>query len=505
MSERSVLAAFGATVLAMTLLAGWARSPGLAWLAAAGLALAAAAVLLAMTWRRRATPVPSPLILAVVFVAAGVGAGLAYSWQFQRMERDWPAVLADRQAELGSGLEARMSALVERGASSAGSAAGLAVSERGAPLFRALAGLRDQAAVDAIAIYTSTGDLVAWAGEHRGPLPDSVWLREGAAYFEERPLFSYLYFSRPVPGRGEHAVVAVLVETGIIGEGREGASAAIVAAQTGTRAGFRRGGGPDAVWSLVEGADTVVHARLESVTQGELRRGVERQARRVVLLAVLGALLAAGFAWVRRVAGRTRGRGPARLMPLLPLVLTLMLVGLAPLRDVVGADRLFSPLLFTLPMPGDISLGRMLVVLLPVVLLAAGIRRRPGPRRSLPLWLAAGALAVAVAYPAVVKVLLDGATPALLHDPAPLWLALQLAGVTALATFTVLLFPQLHVQEAGGPWSRPLVRRGLLAVALVSSAVLGLAVAGAAGPDAAVPTATAALWAIPYVVAGLAL
>jgi signal transduction histidine kinase len=504
-SERSVLVAFGATILAMTLLAGWAREPGLAWLVATAMTLAAAAALLSVARRRSRVSAPPALIMAVIFLAVGLAAGLAFSWQFHRMERYWADVVATRQAVLGSGLQARMAGLVERGASSADSAAGLAASVRGVPLFRGLAGLRDRTGVDAVAVYTTTGDLVAWAGEHRGPLPDSVWLRGGAAYFEERPLFSYLYFSRPVPGRGEHAVVAVLVETGIIGEGRDGASAAVVAAQTGTRAGFRRGGGADAVWALAEGADTVVHARLEPVTQGEWRRSVERQARRAVMLAVLGALLAAGFAWVRWVAGRARGRGPAAALPALPLVLALVLAGLAPLRDVVGADRLFSPLLFTLPMPGDVSLGRVLVLLLPVVLLAAGIRRRPGPRHRLPFRLAAGAFAMAVAYPAVVKILLDGATPALLHDPAPLWLGLQLAGVVALATATVLLLPQPTAEGAGGRWSRPLVRRVLLAVALVTSAGLGFAVAGSAGPDTAVPAAVAALWAVPYVLAGLAL
>jgi hypothetical protein len=144
-------------------------------------------------------------------------------------------------------------AVVAHGRAAATAAAQQAARPRG-DLFRQLGLLREQSGVDALAVYTDAGDLVAWAGEHRGPLPDSVWLRgDGMPYFEERPLFSYLYFSVPVAGRAEHAVAAVLVETGIIGEGRDGATADIVAARTRTRATFRRGAGPDAVWALAEG------------------------------------------------------------------------------------------------------------------------------------------------------------------------------------------------------------------------------------------------------------
>jgi signal transduction histidine kinase len=500
LSERSVLGAFGATMLAIGLGAAWARTLHPAWLVAAVVACLAGAVLL---WRarqhsRRPLPFGAPVAVALTFVALAASAG--FVWQFQRMERDWAAVVEAREQRLGAALSARMSQVVRSGRAAADSAARSATAPQAA-LFQQLALVRERSGVDAVAVYTADGDLVAWAGEHRGPLPDSIWLQERAAFFDERPLFSYLYFASAVPGGDLRAVAAVLVETGIIGGSRDGAIADIVAARTRTRATFRRGPGSDAVWWLEDGGHTIVHARLEPITQAEWRRSLERTARRVVLLTLLAAYVALALAWLR-----WSGPAASRLASNLPLFLLVLLAALMPVRGAIGGDRLFSPLLFTLPLPGDVSLGRFITVLLPLAALAAGATwvrvRRP---RMLPLLVAGGALIVVVAYPAAIRLLLSGATPALLQDPAALWLGLLLAGVLLLGTLTHALLPRLASKAAAPSWLAPTPRRLLLALAILTPVLLVLGVARQTSPVGGVGLMTAALWALPFSLAALAL
>jgi signal transduction histidine kinase len=500
LSERSVLGALSATVLACGLVAAWLRTFQPVWLAAAAVAFAAAVVLLMRARRRSRRPLPSGAAVALGLLLVALLTSAAFAWQLRRMAHGWDTVVREREERLASALSARMTDVVQRGRAAAAAAAASAA-RPGGDLFRQLALLREQTRIDAAAIYTRGGDLVAWAGEHRGPLPDSIWLLPRPAYFEERPLFSYIYFSEPVPGRDEYAVAAVLVETGIIGEAGDGAIADIVAARTRTRATFRRGPGADAVWSRSEGAHTVVHARLEPRTQAEWRRDSERAARRVVLPLLLAAYASLVLAWLR-------WSGPAgRTTAALPLLLLVPLLGLLPLRDAVGADRLFSPLLFTLPLPGDISLGRLLALLLPLVALAAAVRWVRLRRAALlPFAAAAGALAVAIAYPSLVRLLLNGATPALLQDPNALWLALQPAAVMVLGTLTFVLMPRL-APETGAPpsWLSPLPRRVLLGAGLLTAVVLAFLTADAGAPPAPAGAMMAALWSVPFLLVAIAL
>jgi signal transduction histidine kinase len=495
--ERSVLGAFGATVVSLSLLVAWARELRPAWLLAGLVALAAAAMLHRAAVRRSARPVPGALAAALGVLLLGHVAALVFAWQFQRMERDWPTVVAEREATVGEALGARMAVVVERGRAAAANAAVEAARPRG-DLFRQLGVLREQWGVDALAVYTDAGDLVAWAGEHRGPLPDSVWLRAAGAYFEERPLFSYLYFSVPVAGRAERAVSAVLVETGIVGAGRDGATADIVAARTRTRASFRRGAAPDAVWALAEAGDTIVHARLDALTQADWRRLLERGGRRAAVIALAGAVIALSVAWLRWVIPVRAGLAVA-----VPLLFFSVLGGTAPLRHALGADRFFSPLLFALPVPGDISLGRLLAILLPLGALAASARRSPRPPGRLLAAALLGAAALAAAYPVVIRLMLDSATPALLQHPAALWLGLQFAAVIALASITHVALP--CTAGPGPGWLGRPMRHALLAAALLSATVLAAISVLVPAPDAPLQPVVAALWAVPFLLAAVAL
>jgi signal transduction histidine kinase len=501
LAKRSVLEAFGATALCLCLVVAWTRELRPGWLLAAMAVHIAASVGSARVLRRRPRALPGALTAALGLLLVGLGLATIFSWQFQRLERDWSGVVERRHAGLGTALSRQMTVVVARGREVTDMAARAAATDRGEALFRRLDALREQGRVDALSIYTAGGDLLAWAGEHRGPLPDSIWLHEAAVYFEERPLFSYLYFLAAVPGREEQVVAAVLVETGIIGGGVDGAYAAVVAAPTGTRASFRRGSGEDAVWALAENGDTIVHARLEPLTQAEWRGKLNRGARRALPLAVLASFIALSAAWLRWTAP-----AHSRLAAAAPLLLLVPILGFAPLRDTFAATRFFSPLLFTLPLPGDISLGRLLAVLLPVAAMAAGARRRARPARHALFYTGVGGLVVAGLYPVMLHVLLDAATPALLQSQASFWLGLQFTAVLALAVPTLALMQRVSVSDPRNVrWFSRGVRRILLAAALLGAALVALTAAAAVKPAQPPSLPGAALWAIPFMLATYAL
>ncbi|HUF49415.1 MAG TPA: ATP-binding protein [Longimicrobiales bacterium] len=495
--ERSVLGAFGATAVSLLLLVTWARELRTGWLIAALAVFLAGAFELVLA-QRRGQRVSKALSVAAGVLLVGLGAATAFTWEFRRVERHWPDIVSQREAEQGRRLRDEMTRLVANGEEAATRASALAVSQEGARLFRSLELLRQQTQVDAVAVYTHAGDLVAWSGQHRGVVPDSIWEHAGAAYFEERPLFSYLYFSVDVPARQQRAIAAVLVETSVLGEAEDGFTA-VASPHTRANASFRRGGGSAAVWSLVEGADTIVHARLGARTQAEWRGRLNVVTRALVLLLVLVAYVPLSLAWLRWT-------GPARSpLSILPLAVLVPIMALAPLRDALGAERLFSPLLFTLPTPGDISIGRLLALLLPIAALVAGARRIPWRAPHFALRLAAGAVVVAISYPLVLRLLLDGTTPELVESPAAYWLGFHVAAVLLLATITALALPRaLPTDAAVRAALTPTRRRWLVLFASALCVCFGLFAAGRAGPGVAVRLATAALWSLPAVLAALA-
>jgi signal transduction histidine kinase len=497
-AERSVLAVFGATVLALFLLVTWARELQPAWLAAAALAWGGALVLLLRRWRAAGLAF---VAIALALLGGGLLLGAIFTAQFRHLEGDWEGVLARRHAAIGGALEREMADVVTRGQAAVRAAAELGAAPRH-DLFRRLELVREQGRVEALAIYTDAGDLVAWAGEHRGPMPDSVWLLNGAPFFEERPLFSYIYFTQPLAGRGEQAVAAVLVETGILAEGRQVGFADVVVAGTRTRATFRRGGGPDAVWALAPLADagapvgaaasapdTLVHARLEPLSQGEWRGTLNRTGRRAAVVMALGAYLALAVGWLRLT-----GPSASRFAAAAPLLLLLPLAALAPLRDLTGGERFFSPLLFSLPIPGgDVTLGRLMALLLPLAAVLAGARRSPRPGRQFVPLLLVGTLVVGVTYPLLLRMLLDGTTPALLEGASAYWLGFQFASVVALAAVTLAAMPRVSLRDPGLPWLGPRTRPLLLAASIVTAGLLSAthAVSAVPGEAAWFPAATA--------------
>ncbi|HEY8470584.1 MAG TPA: hypothetical protein VIL18_13120, partial [Longimicrobiales bacterium] len=214
---------FGAVVLAVL----WSRTLDAAYLVAA----AAPAILASMLARRarrpsaeagtperrgRVTAVKTEVYVALATLVFALAAGSLTAHRLSRITADWDRLVEAREARLAAQLDRRMSALLSRGRRAAELAARTAAETVSvADRFAELEAVRRRTGVAALAIFREAGDLVAWAGDHRGAIPyDLRGSPEGTAY-AEWPLFSYLYFSQPVEGRGERAIAAILLETSL--------------------------------------------------------------------------------------------------------------------------------------------------------------------------------------------------------------------------------------------------------------------------------------------------
>ncbi|HEX2092792.1 MAG TPA: hypothetical protein VHG28_10335, partial [Longimicrobiaceae bacterium] len=160
-------AGWAAGWLAVVALAVWTRrtTPGWLVLAAAGALLWTA--LAARGGRRWGLGAAGAL-----WLATGIASGI--QMRLHRITHDWEVerFRVEERAEQALGRE--LDALVDRGERAvdgviAFTRAGMP--ERG-PLFEQLAALQAESGVSALAIYGPDGVPVAWAGEHRGTVPD---------------------------------------------------------------------------------------------------------------------------------------------------------------------------------------------------------------------------------------------------------------------------------------------------------------------------------------------
>lgn len=448
--------AFGYIAAILILL--WSREFESVFLLFGGLSVLTGAGLLYRVHRRvprqgGAIPIgPRILVLGALSVLAfAVGAGFVTSHRLSQIGSDWPSLVARRQAVLAQELERRTTVVLERGMRATEQAASQVAAPGDRDLFSVLGEVRARTGVDALALFNEIGELVAWAGDHRGPFPPGLRSRSRPVVYAERPLFSYLYFSKPVEGRGERVVAAILLQTGLPTEGMGPIGfAERFADRAGTRPFFATGpGGPDS-WPLVVAGDTIAHADFEPVTQAEWRAGVGTAGRRVTLPLIAVAIFFLILAW-------HRVQPIWKLPDTVPLLSVTLALAIAPLGSTLGADRLFSPALFLLPIPPEISLGRLLVVLLPIAALAAAVRPVALEPRSGRIALVVGMLAMSIGFPAGLKLLTAGASPSLLTGGPLYWIGFQAVAVLVLSILVVLALPQTK-WEGGGSW-RAAVRR----------------------------------------------
>ncbi len=496
------------TAAYLTLLAGllWSRHIETFYLPI-GVATWLAAFLL--LWRARTSRFATRMLTAAVMLLAfALAIQIFTAWRIERLARDWPQVVAAREANMRLLLDRSVGRIVNRGLQTAIIASRAANSDT-VTLFRRLDGLRARSKVDAVVVFDERGDLIAWSGEHRARIPETVRYGIGGVDFLEQPLYSYIYFPARARGSSRHAVAAVMLTQALhgsafTGEGDDGGIAGTVAR---IGAVFHDGKGPANSWPLVINGDTIAHARLAPLTQSEWRSNAITTAQRFELLIGAIVLMLLGAAWLRR--------SNRRLNTTVPLLAATIALAFAPLRA-FGLEQLFSPALFLLPLPGDLQLGTLLGMLITLAALAASIRGRARPPRLPTLLLAMGGILVAVAYPIAIRMLLGpGAAESdpqratgmrLLLGGATLWFGLQLAAVLLLGIITELALPRWN-------WSSPFqvttrVRSQwllMLVGALGTSMALSLSVLLLGQTRVNVSPLLAAAWALPFLLAAFAM
>jgi signal transduction histidine kinase len=504
---------WGSGLLTALLLMLWSRYLHAGFLIAAAVVFAPAVIVFmrgrlldgAVSPESLVMPVSSRVIHALragyVALLLALAVGVAAHFRFEVIEYRWPELEQRREHEAAQNMATRMSEIQARArrANSEASAVGK-TNATTTQMLSQLDTIQRRNGVDAIAILSNTGDLVAWSGSHRGPIPDALRTQTPPVYFAERALFSYLYFTQPIAGTPRHVVTAFLVETGVTGDAQVSAFASTFQDQIDAHVTFHAGHpgvGGKAIWSLVSNGDTIVHARSVPITQAEQRHQAEVAPRLAVILLVLIGFAFLGAAWIRRSQNRGLRRGYG-----IPLLFAIPLLAAAPLGKAVGMRGGLSPMLLLLPGRNhDVTLTTLLAVVLPVAALVASMRRRAFDAEKHRLMVLGGSIITSSAFALSVYVLITSATPGLLERNRPLWFGLQLFGAILLAVIAAVMMPRRKLQQRnrGAARKHHLQSRVLLLTGAVISLGLGAYVASSFDPVKPVRFWTTLLWALPFI------
>ena len=502
----TAIAAWVAAYVSLLAVLQWSGKLALPYLIVSLIALIAAVILQRLA--RRSRLLSKAFSAALIVLAIAIGTGLYTAWRVSRLRHDWSALVTKREDRLRGELDRRMAGLVERGRRTAAAAATDLARADSARAFTIVADLQRRSGVEAIAVFNETGGLTAWAGEHRGRLADAVRLGRTRVAFIEQPLYNYIYFSAPVPNRQATVVAMVLLGTALPEHAVDVDVNETARLLTEMGATFRQGIGPERSWPLIVSGDTIAHARLNTITQSKWRDQKVTGAQRTILALAALALLLIAAAWLRRPN--------RRLATAVPLVAAAGALAVAPL-GALGMGDLYSPALFLLPLPTDVSLGTMLGVLVALAALAASMINNTRQPRWPNVLMLAGAVAIAIGYPGAIRLLIGpGAADVddrvraagemlLLGGPA-LWFGLQVAAVLLLGIITELGLPRWHwassQQESRG-WRSPWVI--MLVGALATSAALGVTVLLLASTNRWVSPWWASAWALPFLLSAFAI
>lgn len=384
----------------------WTRWLSPWWLLASALVVCWWAV--ALRSRRRS------LTAAALLLLAGTLAGFVGHVQLLTVSREGGGLSQAREERVSATLSSSFEALLAAG-DDALQATLEAAQERPDSLLQAdVERIHGTSSITGLAVYDRNGQLEAWAGTHRGPVPLSVRRADAPYSFAGGPLFRYLYFTARVPDTGETVVVAVLLQASLpAGPGVDDFVSR-----------FRRQLGleievlpphrvsPPAVWDLRWGGEPLLSVSLRSPGQAVLSDTMGQFWARLV--AGLGFL-----AWVAAVLGG-RGLPGVRLVAAATLLLGALVI---PVHQLWSTSPLNSTDLFSLPGPLAWSMARILSVLVGLCLLAGflGLPNRP---RVKPLVVC---FAVGLGFP-LAKLFFDGGpSQSLLLEGEAGWLAYQVS------------------------------------------------------------------------------
>jgi two-component system, NtrC family, nitrogen regulation sensor histidine kinase NtrY len=465
-------------------LAAWAA------LVAAGLWLATPSTLpilllsgAVLGWTLAAKRSGSRVALASALLLWGVVATAGFTQvRLHEHAAHWPQVRDEIRERAAETLRAELDAVVDRGEEAV---AGIqaAYGESGGDrrrLFHELAAVRAGSAVTAVSVHARDGSPIAWAGTHRGTVPEPVSRGMRPYVYEEGALFGHLYFSHSLPD-GRTGVAAILLQSEVavddtrsVAEGFQRRHGVLPTFSTPDRA---RG---EVVWDWTAD-EPILSVAFAPVTEAAWRERTLRSGRGLAgLLTLLAALLMVGFS-IRNRPG----------YPAATLAVAGVAVLLAPLGEILGARGLFSPLGFLLPLPGRVTLGDLLVVLGLLGVVVAGAPAA-APARGWWIW-APRFLLIAAWLPIAPLLLLEGASEPLLTRPPGGSPGLLLAGVLLAGLPIALALGTLSDRRPG--------RRGLpwAVVGALASVILGTMIVLSWVPGRAVPVLALAAGVVPAV------
>ncbi len=469
--------------LGVTALAAWTRWSSPWWL------LACSFVTVPMLFRGRLAS--RWLAAAAAALIVGMVSGWVALGHLRYVAQDWPGSWATQEAALATALGDRFVALIDAGDGAVAQVAARAA-EGGQEsdlqdIWTFLEEVRLDGGLDAVAVFDSRGDILAWAGNHQGLVPLEARSGLDRYVYGEHPLYAYLYFTARIPGAGGTAMAAALLKSDLppaIQAERSDFVARFLAETGGVINVSRsdRAAGP-VIRDLTWDGRSLFSISFEQPTQGEVIEAIRLGWGRVVASLVL-------LAWLVLAVG---GRG-AEAHATMAGASLLLLMALLPFGELLGVPWLFSPGQFLLPGPWGGTLGRVLVIALSSALIVGVAPIRPVGKTGALF----GGIVAGVGFATVTLWVAAAPTLSYLGGDERYWLAYQgtLALLLALVA-VVALWLGRGARSQGSP--------ALTLTGLTGAVTLGLLVHLWFRSTPPPPHWLVALWAVPVVVTALGL
>lgn len=442
-------------------LAAWTRWPSVGWLI-----FSSASSLAVFTGRPRGGRARA---VAGVVVLAGVLAGLVGQGRSRRVAGDFDAYWGTRSARAELALDSRLQRLLERGDDAVDRIGRLAnVSGESGSVDR-LREVRLQTGMTVVAIYGADGEFLLWDGTHRGVVPSELRTGSGRYLYRDRPLFSYLYFTAPIPGGGT-AMAGALMKANLPQSLESDPGDFVTSFRDDIGEDLRvlradRATGDDVLDLEWEG-DALFSVSLVRPTQEQRLREVRSLWSRVV-----GALALVAWLLLAFTSGAERSdRAAAALTPL-------GLAFLIPVGAATGSPPLFTAVDFVLPGYVPVTFERVLLLAMAAAVVAAA-HTPPAAR----LGAVASGLAVLIVLPLASVTLLSGAGSSLLSGPEAKWGLYQLGLALILTLLCLGAFRLGETAKREPPAQVPLTAAFALVLVLSGLSVFAVRVNGDLSP-----------------------
>ncbi len=452
-------------------LAAWTR-----WSSIPLLVFAGASALVVLAARPRSG---RARLLSSAIVLAGTLAGASGHVELRGISQDFDAYWASRSTRAEQALDDRLQRLLTLGEEAVERIGNLAFDGPNTTVLDGLREIRQETGMTLATVYDPDGGFRLWDGVHRGVVPEELRTGEVRYSYTDRPLFSYLYFTAPIPGGGT-AMAAALVKANLPRDLEEDPGDFVT--------DFREGVGEDLRIFRAEriSGDDVFDLRLdddEPLFSVSVVRPTQEQrlsdvrttwSRAVALLAVVAWLVLA------LTAGSEKSdRAAAALTPL-------GLALLAPVGAALGSSPFFTVADFILPGPLPVTFERVLLVGVALVVVLAAHMPPAARLHSL-----ASGVAVLVGFPLLSMVILGGAGPVLLAGAEGKWVVYQM-GLALVLTLVCLAAFRLGERTDGE--SAPQIPLALAFVSLVAICLAGAFWVRMAGT---IPGWITGAWALP--------